>query len=269
MAQTRLIELLEGDDTPPPWLLPDLLCQGTMVVLAGEAGAGKSFFSYTLGLALSTGVPFLTRPTAATRVLYCDEENSLPDLRQYLRWAWRGLGKPPLPLLTANFRHEHFSLAAAGGLWSAYLTRVAGEFHPGLIVLDTTTPACHILDENSNAEASGAIRRLRGAQAAAGPACTMLLLKHARLDQTNGEWQMRGAKTWKGETDSTLVHQVGAGRPRQDGLRNTVIRPDKVRAFGLRIPIHLSPQWVGEKQARGVSLLTQGDEKPKKPEEAK
>ena len=264
MPQTHLIEMLEGDDAPPPWLVPDLLCQGTMVVLAGEAGAGKSFFSYTLGIALASGLPFLDRPTDPTKVLYCDEENSLPDLRQYLRWAWRGLGKPPLPTLVANFRHEHFSLAAAGQLWSTYLTNIARDHQPGLIVVDTTTPACHILDENSNAEASKVIRLLRGAQVASGPKCTILLLKHARLDQTNGEWQMRGAKAWKGETDSTLVHQIGLGRPRLDGLRNTTIRPDKVRAFGLRVPIHLHPKWVGEPKTRGLVLDGEAP-KPLKP----
>lgn len=252
-VSTNLIELLEGDDMPPPWLVPDLICQGTMVVLAGEAGAGKSYFSYTLGLALAAGLPFLTRPTVHSKVLYFDEENSLPDLRQYLRWAWNGLGRPSVVSIAQNFIHEHFSLAAAGRNWDDYLTMAAMKHQPRLIVLDTTTPACHVTDENDNAEATDAIRRLRRAQTVA-PGCTLLLLKHARLNEMEGVWQMRGAKAWKGSTDATLVHQVGRGRPRKDGLRNTVIRPDKVRAFGLRVPIHLHPEWVGEGSTKGIVL---------------
>jgi len=248
----ELRALLDGDDTPPPWLVPDLLCQGTMVVMAGEAGAGKSLFSYTLAIALSSGSLFMGRQLQAKRVLYFDEENSLPDRNQYLRWAWRGLNRPEIP--DANLRLEHFELAKAGLEWDRRIAALASEYSPDLIVIDTATPACHIVDENDNGEASEAIRRLRRAKNCAGAQASMLILKHARLDTESGTYSVRGAKSWVGETDSTLLFTRAAGRPRLDKLWNTNLQPQKVRAFGLRTKLFIQPHWTGEDPILGIAL---------------
>src|SRR2546425_9831290 len=89
-----LLAMLEGPDITPPWVVPDCLVQNEVMVLAGEAGAGKSILTYALSIALATGNTFLGRQLTPTRVLYCDEENPYWTRLQYLRWAWRGLGRP-------------------------------------------------------------------------------------------------------------------------------------------------------------------------------
>jgi hypothetical protein len=121
---------------------------------------------------------------------------------------------------------------------------LAIEHHPSIIIIDTATPACRIADENSNGEASAAIRWLRAAKAAAGPETCMVVLKHARVDTESGERDIRGAKAWRGEADGVIFHFAQPGRPRDDGLRTTHLEPRKTRAYGLRERVTISPSWV-------------------------
>lgn len=244
--------IMEHEDDTPSWLVQDMLAQGSLVILAGAPGVGKSVLSYTLALAVASGESFLGAPTHAGKVLYFDEENSLPDVQQYLRWAWRGLGKPLLDNLESHLYIEHFSLASVGTHRYDYMRDAAAQYRPYLIVLDTASPACDIRDENDNAEASRAIHQLRRVLGAAGPQATMLILKHARIDNMPGlPRTIRGAKTWLGELDSVLFHVADRGRPRKDGLRPSRIEPDKVRAFGLRNTLSIIPSWTAD---RGLKL---------------
>ena len=252
MASLDLEKLLTEPEAKPPWLVEGLLCEGTVVIMAGEPGVGKSVLAYTLSLSIASGLGnFLGKQTNTGPVLYFDEENSLPDTRQYLRWAWRGLGKPSLPKLTANLHIEHFSLASQGISRYDYMVSIAAQVKPKMIVLDTTTPACHIQDENDNGEASLALRNLRRVRAVSDPACTMLLLKHSKIfneasDKEAGQKRtIRGAKSWLGEVDAVLYHVAASGRFRKDGLKASHIYPDKVRAYGLREPLWIEPSWTG------------------------
>lgn len=255
MPKLTISELLdEEEDKAPPWLVPNFICQSHMVVLAGEPGAGKSLVSYTLALAKASGSEFLGTKLDPAPVLYFDEENAVPDVKQYLRWSWRGLGKPSVELLATNLHIEHFSVSAAGSSRYLYMRELAAKIKPALIVIDTATPTCAIKDENSNGEASAAIQELRKVRAAAGATTTMFVLKHAKLESDHGEWIVRGAKDWVGATDSTLMHTKVAGHPREDGWHNTRIRAPKKRAFGLRGILKITPVLSGTEGNIGVHL---------------
>ena len=220
MAILDLAAVLRTPAKDPAWLVPDLLLQGQMAIMAGEPGVGKSVLAYTLALAVALDVPFLGRPVVPGPVLYFDEENSLPDLHEYLRWIWHGLGCPALTH-AARLHLFHFSLLGQPHRY-AYMAQLAHQHEPLLIVIDTATPALDIQDEDKNAEASRAISNLRKVQAAAGPACSMLILKHALLTHEKGARRtVRGAKAWEGATDGLFFHVAAAGRPRKDGLRTS------------------------------------------------
>lgn len=245
MARLSISEALTSDPVPPAWLVPDFLHRGTMVVLAGDAGIGKSVLSYHLSLCLASGLPFLGLPTSPSRVLYFDEENSQRDAQAYLRWNWVGLGKPDALSIDTNLRIEHFSLSAPSPSHYQQMIGAASEHHPDLIVIDTATPACRIEDENDNGEASRAMRALRAVRSAATPETVMLILKHARFSKDTGR-DIRGAKAWKGECDQLSFHIASPGHPRKDGLRRTHLEPAKSRAFGLREPIYIAPSWTDD-----------------------
>src|SRR5438034_431799 len=92
----RPSEVLTSKPIEPEWIVRDMIPQQTLVILAGEAGAGKSYLMYSLAYAVVTGRPFLGHSTMPTRVLYFDEENAEPDFLQYNQWAWAALGCPPV-----------------------------------------------------------------------------------------------------------------------------------------------------------------------------
>lgn len=224
----------------PDWLIQNTIHKGNLILLAGLAGIGKSMFCYTLANSLATGTHWLDGSAPTYRVLYCDEENGRADLSAYARWTWRGLGSPERDLLESNLRIESRTLSSSNA-WNATLIQLCGEFHPDLLVLDTTTPACHIQDENDNAEAAAACQQVRVAMDAAGPACAALLLKHLRVDTKTGRMDVRGAKHWKGAVDGIWYHLFSSGPKRKDGYRNTFIRPEKSRAYGLHERIDIKP----------------------------
>lgn len=214
-------------------------------MLAGEAGVGKSMFSYHLALSVALGLPLLGRfPTERTKVLYVDEENSLSDLKRYIQWLWRGLGRPGLPDVAPWFQHLNFKLGSPG--WLEFLRRIAKEQQPGLIVVDTATSALAIKDENDNGEASSAVGCLRRVQKECEDTPAVLVLKHAK---TGDEGLMvRGAKAWVGSTDGLLYLTNPKGRPPKDGWGPKVLRPGKSRAFGLRERVVFEPIQVGEER---------------------
>ena len=230
--------------TPPPptdWLVPGLLVRGGLMVIAGDPGVGKSALIYGLSLALATGSSILSRPLPLSRVLYFDEENSEHDSRRYVSWLWRGLDCPDVSQVVENLRLERFTLSPQQRPYEL-MHRLTQAHKADVVVIDTATPACRILDENSNAEASLAIRQLRLVRNAGAPNCTMIVLKHARVDGQTGKRDIRGAKAWKGEADAILFHVASPGQPPSTGWRTTHLEPGKVRADGLRANLSITPE---------------------------
>ena len=202
---------------------------------------------YMLGMALATGRPLLGfTPARAYRVLYFDQENGPADRVQYERWAWHGLGQPPLDLVCESFWCAPFVLGSP--TWAATARTFILRHTPEVIVIDTTTPACHIDQENDNAEAARVITTLRTLQALSTPPATLLAIKHAKLRSEGGGYTLRGGKAWEGAVDSIIYHVRAEGHPRKDGLANTTLYPAKTRAFGLRVPVHITPAWTPDHQ---------------------
>lgn len=252
---------LTSADPVVDWLIPNFIPRGSLIALAGEPGAGKSFVAYTLSLALATGTPFLGIPLECKRILYFDQENSRPDCTQYLRWAWNGLGQPPLELLSTNLTIAPFILGTKQ--WATTAAAYVQLHQPDLIIFDTTTPAFAIEDENDNGEATRAINGLRSLQGLVSVAPAIIALKHAKVKPDGGGYTLRGAKAWEGAVDSVVYQIKNAGAPRADGLRSTHLEPSKTRAFGLRESIKIDPQWVNGKAGLKLNRKDDGNYSPK------
>lgn len=238
----------------PPCIVHGFIPQGQIIILAGEEGVGKSYLCYVLAVAAASGLPFLGYQTNPTRVLYFDEENSKYDHTQYLQWAWRGLDCPPITPLKDRLRIEHFSLSRA---WVDQMAPMVQGFQPGLIIIDTVTPALSIQDENDNTEGGKAIQALRRIQGLTQGQASVILIKHAKFTgEDHARRTIRGAKVWLGATDATYFHVLNRGRARSNGLRGTQIIPEKYRAFGLRAIIHISPNWT---DVGGKGLILNGE----------
>ena len=255
MARLDLDSVLTAEERPPTWVVEGIIPAGTIVLVAGDAGIGKTVMNVSEGLHIAMGWPFLGYPTHQTRVLYFDEENSRPDISAYVQQLWIGMGRPDPTTLQAQFRLEHFSLGRKD--WYATARDIVAEFNPGMIYIDTATSALAIDKEDDNAEAQRAIQSIRRLMTTAShPA--VKVLKHAKF-QTGGGQQgqtrrtIRGAKAWLGAVDQVLYHIRRPGRPQRNGLKDTLLIPDKSRAYGLKRNIHVMPSYT-ETSPNGLIL---------------
>lgn len=264
--ENPIIDILCADDEEVNWLIPRVFAQGALVCFAGEPGAGKSQISYIMALAMASGCAAFSGIIPAgepRRVLYFDEENSAQDRNTYLRRAWKGLAhengtEPDLGLLQENFWPMHFILGDDD--WKDIAAHCIEQVQPHAMFFDTATPAFNIVDENSNSEATMALKALRELMAMTDPIATAIVLKHARVRTQKGRRMMRGAKAWQGSADSVIFQVKATGRPRKDGLSLTRMYPDKTRAHGLSEPVFFSPRYV-DGDRRGV-LLIEGTHDP-------
>jgi RecA-family ATPase len=253
----QLSKVLLEDQEEPDWVIEGLLARGTTTVLAGEAGAGKSFLCYTAAYCIAASQPFLGMKTSPTKVLYFDEENGEPDFRKYNRWVWHGLGCPEIPELEARLRIEHGSLITG---WRERVLSIMEDHQPGLVIFDTATPCFSIKDENDNAEANEVMRYLRQCRKIIGQETAFLILKHEKMrDDVSHRRTIRGAKAWLGGTDQVMFHTVARGRRRKDGLRKTQLLPDKMRAYGLRQSLLLDPAWT-DPEHKGLIINAYSEE---------
>lgn len=256
MPRFDLDDLWADDQPPPPWLIPGILTDMQMLVLAGDAGTGKTLLTCVWGMQLAAGQPIMGVQSDPVNVLYINEENSWYDMREYLRWARYGMPDLNEQTLKEHLRVEQHSLTLGSARWYETLRIIAQESQPRLIIIDTATPACAIQDEDKNGEASIAIGHLRRAQREAAPGCAMIVLKHSKVIGKGKERTIRGAKAWKGACDGLIFHTRTAGRKREDGLHSTYLWPDKARAFGLRNRLKITPEWTDKpgSKKRGILL---------------
>jgi len=232
----KLVDLLTKTPPAPDWLIKNMIHKHQFVVAAGDAGVGKSFFWYTAAFGIVLGRDFLTgHQCAQGPVLYFDDENSLPDLRDYLLKIWWSYGCPDPELIAANLSIEHFQLSRAGDAWPGYMAGCIERSQPLLVVVDTATSALSIQDENDNAEASRAVKSLRVCMSKGRPDAGLSVLKHAK------DGRVRGAKAWEGMPDQVLVQSRLIGGQRSDGFHNTKIESTKRRTFGLKESLKIIP----------------------------
>ena len=125
------------------------------------------------------------------------------------------------------------------------MAQVVKEHQPGLVIIDTATPALHINDENDNSEASRKIQGLRLIRKM-GDDHTFILIKHEKLrDDITHRRTIRGAKTWLGAFDQVLYHVIAKGaRRRADRTRLTRLEPEKLRAHALGHALRIDPTFT-------------------------
>jgi RecA-family ATPase len=273
--ENPILDILMAPDTEPDWLIKDVVLQGTAVVLAGDAGAGKSYVTYTISLALAAGCEALSGIVPAgppKRVVYFDEENSTGDRDKYLKRSYYGLYKdgkePDLANLADNFWPVQYHLGDDD--WMDRAAEWVEFVQPHLMVFDTATPAFNIQDENNNSEASQAMKHVRRlmamTQRTSGFKASAIILKHAKVasgdkGSKGGPRMIRGAKNWKGAVDQQMFQVRAQGRPRKGGLQITRLMPDKHRAYGLSQTIFITPEWTDEDK---TGLVLHGSYKPNK-----
>jgi energy-coupling factor transporter ATP-binding protein EcfA2 len=199
-------DLVTGSLEPIPWIVEGIIPEGSVCLLAGDSGVGKSWLSFHMAQAVSGSIPFLGHfKTTPCRVLYLDAESGENLLRRRFKKLWRGLleDNPNLsPELSISVQLLSVKLDRDG--CTALEERIRSDGIT-LVILD---PMIHFTsgDENSSRETAEFLEGLR--EVAHNTGCTFFLVHHVRKESrmnSNSAGQMiRGSSAIRGVMDSIL-----------------------------------------------------------------
>jgi archaellum biogenesis ATPase FlaH len=145
-------EFLAQDFPPPEWIVDGFIAEGTINMVFGPAGVGKSHFLYSLLRCLDQGKKFMYwKVPVSRRVLLIDTEMPERLIQKRLK-DWFGRSKPDRSLIlsSARFRsviNTHFKLDNDNHQRVLRELIVAKDIQ--VVIIDPLAPALDC-DENSN-----------------------------------------------------------------------------------------------------------------------
>ena len=145
-------QLLQMKDVKVSWGVEGLIPKEAVAILASPAGYGKSWMLQDLAIECARGGKWLGHfQTCLGKVLYIDEESSLPLILQRVRQllAGKNLSGDGLELYFAIQQGLCFSNADSVGM----LRKVLGELRPDMVIIDSLIRV-HRAEENSATEMS-------------------------------------------------------------------------------------------------------------------
>jgi len=130
------------EETPISYVVPNLLSEGEICLLASPTEAGKSLIAMSLSLSIVAGLPAWGRgdPCPPGRVMYCTEELAGRTIRRRFRKLAKGLGIDPKSINDRNLLivpQQNLSLATNKRENIDAILLKAQEFKPTLVILDT------------------------------------------------------------------------------------------------------------------------------------
>jgi hypothetical protein len=145
---------LDGEIPPVQWLVEELqLCPGRPPILAADSGAGKSWATQALALAVASGQPVFGQfPCRQGPVLHVAQDSGLSATRRRYQRLARGMGLSlaQLPIAVWTPRLElvdkwgKFVIEGLAGV-DAQVTKMGAV----LVILDSLATICAGLEENS------------------------------------------------------------------------------------------------------------------------
>lgn len=203
------------DGAPIPrreWLVPDLVPAGTVTLLGGDGGTGKSLLALQLAHAVATDIRWLGRQPATGPALFISAEDDRDELHRRLVDIVRASGGQLLDLDRLTIRSlagEDALLAmldrqtgalSPTSLYAEIEARIADE-KPVLVVLDTLADLFPG-NENDRAQARHFVGILRGWAIRQG--CAVVLLAHPSLSGLNSGNGTSGSTAWNNSVRSRL-----------------------------------------------------------------
>ncbi|WP_084327508.1 AAA family ATPase [Salinarimonas rosea] len=204
---------LYGKPVPPrAWHVDGLIPSGTVTIVNGDGGTGKSLIAKQLGAATILARPWLGRPCVGGRVLYLSAEDDRDEIHRRLVDIARAedVSLADLDgLVIAPLAGEDAVLAAPDGrngliketpLWRG-LRFQAVTLEPALIILDNSADVFGG-DENNRAQVRQFVGMLRGLAIETGAA--IVLLSHPSVAGMASGSGTSGSTAWSNSVRSRL-----------------------------------------------------------------
>jgi hypothetical protein len=199
-ARTPRFKLLTWNDLrespDPKWLVDDLLLEGSLSVIYGRPGAGKTFLALDMALSIATGQRWLDHDTMPGAVVYVVADPN-PGLKQRVAaWAEARGVEVPEHLRFVNKAVQLHNAREVTQFLEALQTEIGQPI--ALVVFDTMA-RCFVGGEENSAKDMGKlvdgadrIRRKLGA--------AVLLVHHTTKDG----WDYRGSSALLGAADTMI-----------------------------------------------------------------
>ena len=212
---------LAGKAVPPrEWLAPDLIPAGTVTLLSGDGGTGKSLIALQLAAACALGGKWLGRAVTAGQALFVSAEDDEAELHRRL-WdvvQAEGADLSDLDQLTLRSLAGEDALLAAVDARSGVLRRsdlfreldaFLADLRPVVLVLDTLADLFPG-NENDRTQARQFVGLLRGLAMRHNSA--VVLLSHPSLSGMLTGAGTSGSTGWRNSVRSQLyLHRVLQG----------------------------------------------------------
>jgi RecA-family ATPase len=212
---SRFFPASDLDGLPVPdrqWLVADLIPSGTVTLLGGDGGTGKSLLALQLAAAVAHGgFPWLGRHVYSGNVVFVSAEDDQDELHRRVADVARaaGIGLAGLASLKLRSLAGEDALLATlgegGALDATELFNAIDSYivttKPSLIVLDTLADLFPG-NENDRAQARQFIGLLRGL--AIRHQCAVLLLSHPSLSGMGSGTGTSGSTAWNNSVRSRL-----------------------------------------------------------------
>ena len=183
---------------PIQFLVDDLLPEGSLAMLFGDPGCGKSFIAIDIAMCVATGTSFHGKPVNKGAVIYIAGEG-YHGLTQRA-WAWAAENEIPVEAAEIYISRTSVDIPdddAREKLTSEIHSLLGEDGKPSLIVLDTVARNFGGADENSTKDMGAFITAVDAINAEFN--CATLLVHHTgHADKTRA----RGAIALKGALDT-------------------------------------------------------------------
>jgi len=200
-------DLMAKQFPPTRWIVPDLLPEGSLAIVASRAKLGKTWLMMQLMIAVASGGRFLGRPVERGAVVYV----ALEDGDRLFQERLRLMDAPP-DLTDAFYAPDIPPLNAPEGIEA--VRRLIAAKTPKLLIVDTLSAAkTGKLDENLAGDFADLANPLR--DLAHETNCTILLVHHhGKMASGDAVMDLRGSTALGAAVDVIwgLYRERGQGR---------------------------------------------------------
>lgn len=186
-----------GARPKPSWWIDGVVRKGSVCVVAGKGGVGKTFLilDWTLSIASGTGSWF-GHDVKPGKVLYVAAEgvSSFFDRVQ----TWSTMNRTPAPEDTFHVIEEGVNLSDDRS--TSYLQERIKEYETDILVLDTFSQLSAVKDENSASDVA-AVMRVATALKNTRPNLTVIIVHHTTKDGKSA----RGSSAIRDNVDTVVM----------------------------------------------------------------